>query len=581
MQNQIRDWLEQSLSALRKQGLDLPDIQPRVSSTKKNIHGDYTSNVALILAPATSLSAPELAHKIIQQLPHLEQLNKAQMAGAGFINFYLQKDSRVAIIHDVIAAASPYAHNKTAHSKRILLEYVSANPTGPLHVGHGRGAAYGETLACMLKAVGHQVDREYYVNDSGRQMDVLVLSTWLRYLELVNGVSVIDFPKKAYQGDYIYDLAAAVRNQHRDSFLYTAEQIEIDKSAVADDPEAYLTALVEKCHQLLGEENYLAIHQIALSVMVDNIKLDLKRFGVEYENWFSERSLFDNGEVQKAIDILQERDHVYQSEGALWFRSTTFGDDKDRVLQKSNGDFTYFASDIAYHWNKYQRGYDLMINIWGADHHGYVTRLKTAIQAMGLDKDKLVIILVQFANLYRGQEKMQMSTRSGEFVTLNSLCKEVGVDATRFFYVMRKPSQHLDFDIELAKADSVNNPLYYVQYAHARICSVFRQLRERKMVFEYDAAMSKQLDEPEEQELIKLLYTYQAVLNNATDNFEAQALLNFVRDIATCFHGYYNRCQFLVDDEPLRQARLSLLQAVQITLKESLQLFGVSALEKM
>ena len=584
MQDQIRQWLDDSLATLRRQGLDLPEVVPQVNHTKTTAHGDYTSNIALILASRVDVSAPELAGRIIAELPASEYLNKAEVAGSGFINFYLNNNTGASLIDTIISADDHYGSGYSQPAKKILLEYVSANPTGPLHIGHGRGAAYGETIATLLKAAGHQVECEYYVNDAGRQMDILLLSAWFRYLEL--GGLTLPFPQNAYQGDYIWDLAAQIRNERADDLKYPVEQVLRDTAmdeTQETDQEKYLSALITNCRKLLGEKDYAYIHKTALNMILGNIKLDLDQFGVRYDNWFSERSLFAGEHIAEAVDLLRGNGHVYNEAGALWYRSTTFGDDKDRVLQKSNGEFTYFASDIAYHLNKYRRGYDLMINIWGADHHGYVARLNAAIRAMGLDTEKLVIILVQFANLYRGKQKIPMSTRAGEFVTLKSLYQEVGTDAARFFYIMRKPSQHLDFDIDLAKTDSADNPVYYVQYAHARICSVFKRLQERNLNFEYRQSSFnvERLNEPEERSLIKLLDDYQTTLRIASDKLEPHVLLNFIREIATRFHSYYNRCQFLVDDRELRDTRLSLLTAVRIVIRNGLRLFGVSAPESM
>jgi arginyl-tRNA synthetase len=467
------------------------------------------------------------------------------------------------------------------------VEFVSANPTGPLHVGHGRGAAYGAVVADLLAAVGFKVHREYYVNDAGRQMDILGTSVWLRYLELCG--EALAFPSNGYQGDYIWDIAATLHRDHGDAYRHTAEGVFADVPADATeqtsdgDKEAHIDALIARAKQLLGDNRYRFVFELALNTILDDIRDDLELFGVTYDEWYSERTLTESGAVNKTLERLRGAGHVYEKQGALWFRSTAFGDEKDRVVERENGQTTYFASDIAYHMDKLERGFDRVIDVWGADHHGYVPRVKAALQALGDDPARLDVLLVQFANLYRGGEKVQMSTRSGSFVTLRSLRKEVGRDAARFFYVMRKCEQHLDFDLDLAKSQSSDNPVYYVQYAHARVCSVLRQAADKGIPVEVAAGAThlERLTEAHEQALLKTLGRYPEVVEQAALNEEPHQLAQYLRELANDFHTYYNAHQFLVADDALRDARIKLILAARQVLKNGLNLLGVSAPESM
>ena len=464
------------------------------------------------------------------------------------------------------------------------MEFVSANPTGPLHVGHGRGAAFGATVANLLEAMGFQVHREYYVNDAGRQMNILATSVWLRYLEL--GGESIPFPANAYRGDYVRDIAAMLHAEHGDAYAVPAAQMLAGlppDEPQGGDKESYIDALTERCKTLLGDNRYRYVFELGLNSILDDIRDDLKGFGVEYEEWYSERSLADSGAVNRAIERLREAGHIYEKGGALWFRSSGLGDEKDRVVQRENGQTTYFASDIAYHMEKFERGFDWVIDVWGADHHGYVPRVKAALQTMGLDPSKLDVLLVQFAILYRNGVRAQMSTRSGEFVTLRDLRQEVGNDAARFFYVMRKSEQHLDFDLDLAKSQSNDNPLYYIQYAHARVCSVVRQLQEKGLSWDKALGMAQLslLSEVHEEALLVVLSRYAEVLEAAALNHEPHQLAHYLRELAYGFHAYYNAHTFLVDDAALRDARLNLVLAVRQVLNNGLTLLGVSAPEAM
>jgi arginyl-tRNA synthetase len=421
------------------------------------------------------------------------------------------------------------------------------------------------------------VTREYYVNDAGRQMDILALSTWLRYLEL-NGINV-PFPPNAYQGDYVRDMAEIIQGHHGDRYIHEPWHVLDGAPSVEEDAEGHLDQLIANAKKLLGED-YAYVHNLALTEQLGDCRNDLTEFGVVFENWFSEKSLFDSGLVRRAIDTLQKNGHLYEQDGALWFRSTSFGDEKDRVVQRENGQYTYFASDIAYHLNKFERGFDQVINIWGADHHGYIARVKGALTALGLDAERLTIALVQFAVLYRGQEKVSMSTRSGEFVTLRQLRGEVGNDGTRFFYVLRKSDQHLDFDMELAKSQSNENPVYYIQYAHARCCSVLNKWGGKVDTLA-QAPETGKLCSDYELALLKRLGAFPQTVEQAAHDLAPHQIAYYLKDVAADFHSYYNAEQFLVEDEATRVARLALVLAVRQVLDNGLRLLGVSAPEKM
>jgi arginyl-tRNA synthetase len=488
------------------------------------------------------------------------------------------------VVEDILSAGHDYGRKPANSAGRVQVEFVSANPTGPLHVGHGRGAAYGATVSDLLEAAGVQVEREYYVNDAGRQMNILATSVWLRYLE--NGGETFIFPSNGYKGEYIHAIAADLRARLGDSLHHSSAQVFSDIPAdepAGGDKELHIDALIERCRTLLGDEGYEQVFSVGLDSILSDIRDDLAGFGVQYQQWFSERSLTHTGDVDSAIQKLQEKGFLFEEDGNLWFRSTDFGDDKDRVVRRANGQTTYFASDIAYHMNKFERGFDKVINIWGADHHGYITRVKAALDAMGYDPERLVVRLVQFAILYRGQQRVQMSTRSGSFVTLRELREEVGNDACRFFYVTRKSEQHMDFDLELAKSESKDNPIYYIQYAHARVCSVLRKLDEAGWTWNQAQGLARLdlLDTEHEKNLITKLGKYPEVLQNSALNYEPHVLANYLRELANDFHSSYNAHKMLIDDAELRNARVTLSTAVRQILANGLQLLGVSAPEQM
>ncbi len=557
-----------------------------IERTRDRSHGDFACNIAMVLSKAARSKPRDLAEKVVANLPASERVAKVEIAGPGFINFTMAEAAFHAVVGEVLEAGEAWGRSTVGNGKRVQVEFVSANPTGPLHVGHGRGAAYGATVADLLAAAGFDVHREYYVNDAGRQMDILGTSIWLRYLELAG--EKLAFPVNGYKGDYVWDIAATLHREHGDAFRHATA--DVFENIPADEPdggdkEIHIDALIDRAKQLLGAADYRTVFDMGLDTILADIRQDLEEFGVTYEEWYSERSLVESGRVDEAIEQLKKSGHIYEEQGALWFRSTDFGDEKDRVVVRDNGVKTYFASDIAYHWHKMDRGFDRVIDIWGADHHGYVPRVKAALTAMGdkKDADKLDVLLVQFAILYRGGERVQMSTRSGSFVTLRELRDEVGNDAARFFYVMRKCEQHMDFDLDLAKSQSNDNPLYYIQYAHARVCSVLRQMSEKGFSHDQNNGLEKLalLNEQHEQDLMRTLSRYPETVEAAALTHEPHQLAHYLRELANDFHTYYNAHQFLVDDAAVRDARLCLIQAARQAIANGLSLLGCSAPDSM
>ncbi len=583
MKQQLEQLLSQTIRQLIQRGDLAEDLSDSilVSSTKDSNQGDFATNYCLANAKQAAIPPRQLAEKIVQQIGQQDWLDKVEIAGPGFINFFLRAGFNQSIVQTILQQADKFGYCETGKNKKVQIEFVSANPTGPLHVGHGRGAAYGATLANLLKATGYEVECEYYVNDAGRQMDILATSVWLRYLDLAG--ETIDFPLNAYQGDYIWDIAATLHRENGDA--YRQDGVDLFNGVCADYPEGdkekHIDDLIENSKSLLGAEKYRDVFDLALNTLVDVIRRDLKNFGVDYNVWFSERQLTEKGLVDKAIQTLQDKGHIYQSNGALWFKSTDFGDEKDRVVKRENGQTTYFASDIAYHMNKFDRGFDQLINIWGADHHGYIARVKAALTAMDYEADHLEILLVQFANLHENGEMISMSTRSGEFVPLRTLREDVGNDAARFFYVMRKVDQHMDFDLNLARQQSNDNPVFYVQYAHARICSVEKQCADQGINIDFSKLNLLKLENNHEQSLLKQLVLYPDRVVSAAERREPHIIINYLRELSQQFHSWYNAYKFIIDDVELRNARVSLAFAVRQVIKNGLQLMGVSAPEKM
>ena len=582
MKDQLQDLIKKCIQDLISKGI-LIEMPPnvRLDHTKDNSHGDYATNIALMLSKQAKMKPVDLAKIIVDQLEESSFINKIEIAGPGFINFFISDESSSSVVSEIIDQGALYGSSEIGQGKKVLLEYVSANPTGPLHVGHGRGAAYGATISNLLRAVGFKVDNEYYVNDAGRQMDILAVSIYLRYLSLCG--ENLRFPDNGYQGQYIKDIAQVIYDSSGEEFYKKLDLIFANVSkdgSEGGDKESHIDGLIENSKSILGD-SFRAIFQVGIESILGGIKSDLSEFGVVFEKWFSEQSLIDTGLSESCISKLKESQKVYEKDGALWFKTTNYGDEKDRVVVRDNGNHTYFASDIAYHFDKFERGYDKIINVWGADHHGYISRVKASIDALGHSPDKLEILLVQFANLYRGGSKVQMSTRSGSFVTLEDLRKEVGNDAARFFYILRKSEQHMDFDLDLAKSKTNENPVYYIQYAHARICSVFRQANEKEMDVDHSQANLSLLTEGIEKNIIKELSRYKSVLESSAIQYEPHQLAYYLRDLSTHFHSYYNACKFIVEDKHLTQARLSLIHATRQILINGLSILGVSAPESM
>ena len=582
MKKQLQALLDQSLRVLESEGMAIAikkdDI--KIEYSRDPSHGDFASNLAMVLAKTHNCNPRELANRITENLPKSDLIKRTEIAGPGFINFFLNQNSYQSVVLDILEKGDTYGNSKIGDNQSTLIEFVSANPTGPLHIGHGRGAAYGAAIVNLLKKTGFNIHCEYYVNDSGRQMDILTVSTWIRYLQQHD--KEICFPESAYKGNYIIDIAADLKNKYANKFVTPHKDI-LDLLDTKEEADIKIDKLIKHCASVLGGKNYRLILETCLDSILSSIKNDLNEFGVEFNNWYSEYSLLKNNSVNQCIAKLNDKSWVYQKDGAKWFRSSKLGDEKDRVLERENGQKTYFASDIAYHLSKFERGYKKIINIWGADHHGYIERVKASMKALDYPPEAITILLVQFATLFRGKEKLQMSTRSGEFITLKELIKEVGKDAARFFYIMRKNEQHLDFDLELAKSESNDNPVYYIQYAHARICSVFRQMNEKGYTFFQSKKLSdlSTLTEDHEIKLLRSLAKYPDVIESAAVSFEPHQLAYYLKDLANDFHAYYNVNQFLVEDDLIRNARLSLIDATRQVIRNGLLQLGVSSPEEM
>lgn len=586
MKSQLILLLKDALSDLISQKvlpeLEIPEVQ--IERTKDKAHGDFACNIAMMLARPAKMNPRQIATYIVDALADVDFITQVDIAGPGFINFTLSADSTLKIVKDILVAGDKFGLSTIGEGKKVQVEFVSANPTGPLHVGHGRGAAYGSVVSSLLTAIGFDVHREYYVNDAGRQMDILATSLWLRYL--ADCGETFTFPSNGYKGDYVLDIATTLKNTNGTNLQHPIVDVFAgvpDDEAQGGDKEAHIDGLINNAKTLLGDDAYRHVFDLGLNSILSGIREDLADFGTEYDEFFSERALMETGVVEQAIEQLKSEDVLYEKDGAWWFKSTDYGDEKDRVVVRDNGQTTYFASDIAYHLNKFNRGFDTVIDIWGSDHHGYIPRVKASLTAMKQDESKLTVLLVQFAVLYRGEEKISMSTRSGQFVMLRELFEEVGKDAARFFYVLRGADQHMDFDLELAKSQSNDNPVYYVQYAHARVCSVFRQLAERGLAWDHTqgkAALSR-LTEEHEHALMGMLSRYPEILESAALNHTPHILAHYLMDLARDFHTYYNAHHFIVDDIELSQARLSLITAVKQVIENGLTVMGVSAPETM
>lgn len=592
MKNEILAGLTTALQAvaraqkIEEEQLTLP---LELGRCKKPAHGDYSSNVAMQYAKTFQMNPRQFAEALIAALPAHPGIAAVEIAGPGFINIRLASGSDSAVLETIVREGTAYGRHQAEHPQKILLEFVSANPTGPLHVGHGRGAAYGATLANILRANGHHVDNEYYVNDAGRQMDILALSVYWRYMQICDSDRTL--PQGIYQGDYVADIAREHYARYGDKHYRAPETwvpphpAEWSAEAVEKgERDAWIDAAIAALKNTLGETDYRAVFDAGLDAEVADIRADLQEFGVTFNRWYSERSLFTDGRIHEMLDVLRARGYLYEKDGAQWFRASDFGDEKDRVVVRENGITTYFASDIAYHYDKYQRGYDRMIDIFGADHHGYMARVRASLAALGLAPEKLDITLVQFAVLYKDGAKMQMSTRSGQFVTLRDLRAQVGSDAARFFYVMRKPEQHLDFDLDLATSHSKDNPYYYVQYAHARTSRVLERAQEEGVSFDAQTALAQRehLTEPEEKTLLRELARYPDTIAAAGAQMAGHLIVNYLKDLAGAWHQYYDAGhKVLHEDAALRDARLLLTHAVRQVLRNGLDIIGVAARERM
>jgi len=556
-----------------------------VERTRDAKHGDFASNVALRIAKAVGRKPRELAAEIIGALPPSTLVTRAEIAGAGFINFHLDANANLDELWRVLETAAKYGRSASPGTgRKVLLEFVSANPTGPMHVGTGRQAAFGASLANLLEATGHAVHREYYINDAGRQMDILAASVWWRYLEACG--EALEFPSNGYRGDYVRALARTLHAAEGGALRRTAAEVLADlppDEPAGGDKDRYVDAIIARMRALLGEAGYRRVLDFSLAAMLADIRGDLADFGVVFDRWYSERTLATSGAIEHALEVLRGQGRLYDRDGATWFRATEFGDDEDRVVVRANGEKTYFASDIAYHLEKRERGFDLLIDVLGADHHGYVARVRGGLVAMGQPADCLEAILIQFVSLWRGEEKIPMGKRDAQFVTLRQLRDEVGTDACRFFYLMRSHDQPLDFDLELAKSRSNENPVYYIQYAHARVSSVMKQLVAKGYRYDEPTARAslELLADPHEQAALTALARYPEVLRQAAVNRTPHSVAHYLRELAHAFHTWYNAAPFIVDDPALRNARLALALGVQQVVRNGLGILGVSAPETM
>jgi arginyl-tRNA synthetase len=546
--------LENAIQSAIADGLlpagELPPVE--VDWTKDDGHGDYASNAAMVLAKPARKNPRDIAGILLERIDDTGQiLERVEIAGPGFMNFFIREGCWLTLLKKVEDEGSRYGSSDLGKGRRIQVEFVSANPTGPLHIGHARGAVVGDVVANILAAVGYDVFREYYINDSGNQMNNLGKSVLLRYRELLGRKEV--FPEGCYKGEYIRDLAAELLRREGERYLDM-------------DPEAAIPLLTT----------------YAGGAILEGIKEDLRTFGVVFDLYFSERELYREDGVGILLRALEEKGFIYREGDALWFRTTAFGDEKDRVVIRQNGDPTYFAADIAYHRNKFLRGFDTVIDIWGADHHGYIPRMSAAVQALGYDKKALKVILIQLVNLLRDGKPVAMSTRSGEFDTLREVVDEVGKDAARYNFLMRRSDSHLDFDLELAKRQSSENPVYYVQYAYARICSILRMATERGYAAPlYGEAKLNLLNLTEELDLIKTITRFPEVVEGAARTLEPHRLTFYLNDLAAIFHSYYNKNKVISDDGELTAARMFLVKSVRTVLENALTMLGVSTPEKM
>lgn len=547
VKKELRKIIEDSLRSLDIEAIPAIEIQvpPRES------FGDLSTTVAMSLSKILKKPPRKIAEELVHTIQDTSVFEKIDIAGPGFINFTFSKEYLYAEMKKLIIEKEQFLREDIGQGGKVQIEFISANPTGPLHLGHGRGAALGAALSNLLKAAGYQVEREYYINDAGKQVKLLGLSVFARYQQLLG--RAYPFPEEGYRGEYIKEIAHAIRKENG---------------------EKYLTSEFDEVSDFFIDYSYETI--------LSEIKRDLSEFGITLDTWQSEREMYRTGEVERAIEGLREKGLIYEKEGATWFKSTAFGDDKDRVIIKQDGEYTYFSSDIAYHRKKVQKRYDELIDIWGADHHGYIPRLKAVIEAFGYPEKKLKVLLVQMVTLLRGGKPVQMSKRTGDFVTLKEVIDEVGSDTTKFIFLTRRSDSHLEFDIEVAKAQSSENPVFYVQYANARINSIFNHAKEKGLhterLFDVDFRL---LSLSEELRIIKKLLLYPMIFEGAVQTFEPHRITFYLQELSGLFHPYYNKYRVISDDIEQSRARLALCEALRIVLREGLEILGISTPEKM
>ena len=535
----------------------IPDIQ--IEDTKYQTHGDYSTNFAMISASIQKMSPRKIAQSLVKEIEadkkgeNRSLVEKVEIAGPGFINFFLSNKAWHPVVDHILDQDKLYGSSNIGNNKKVQVEFVSANPTGPLHVGHGRGAAVGDSVGNILSFAGFDVQKEYYINDSGRQIKTLGTSVWLRLLQKRG--EQIDFPEDCYKGDYIKELGDKILEKYGNRFIKQDEKDAISVCA-----------------------------RFAAKRILQGIKDDLSNFGITFDKWFSEQSLYDSKRVEKAIDKFKSKDLIYEEDGALWFRTMDFGDEKNRVVVRKNGLTTYFASDIAYHMEKYERGFDRVIDVWGADHHGYIKRIDACVAASGKKSEQFEVILVQLVNLLRGGKPFQMSTRAGQFVSLKDIVDEVGKDAARFLFLSRSYDSGLDFDLELAKQKNSENPVYYVQYVHARITGILLKAKQENIIRDIDFKRGEHLNllnEPAEIKLIKILNAFRENVEKSAVTLHPHIIFTYLMNLASAFHGYYNKHKVIGDDIKIVKARLSLVLAVKKVIRNGLTLLGVAAPERM
>jgi arginyl-tRNA synthetase len=590
VKDDLHNLLQRALQSLEGSLFSSP-VDPQLITLERardTSHGDFASNIAMRLAKVAGKPPRTIAEAIIAALPASPIIERVEVAGAGFINFFLTKDLYARELVRIHEQGESYGRHRPERPRKVLLEFVSANPTGPMHVGHGRQAAFGDALGHLLEAAGDAVTREYYINDAGRQTEILAVSVWIRYLEACG--ETIKFPENGYRGDYIRPVAIALQQREGSALRHAAATViaGLPADAPEGDKEKHIDALIARCRHLIGESAWERVLESSIAAMLAEIRDDLDGYGVHFDNWISERAFTQGGAVERALERLRSKDLLYMKDGAEWFKANQFGDDEDRVVVRENGVKTYFASDIAYHLDKRERGFDMLIDVLGADHHGYVTRVRGGLQAFGHPGDCLEAPLIQLVALFRNGVKMSMGKREANFVTLRQLREEVGNDACRIFYLMRSNDQSLDFDLELAKSKTNENPVFYVQYAHARVASVMKELSARGLSYVADDARQIMLERgavllagPQAEAMLSCVSRYPEVIRQSASQRAPHALVHYLRELATTLHAFYNAERVLVPETDVRSARVYALLAVQRVLRNGLAILGVSAPESM